>query len=800
MSKMRKRTQSLRNYLLFSYIPFLLVLILLASAVLIRQFRYDHIRDTLRIAQLGKLTVSDYLDQFIGNSYNSLYRIRLLYNDDSLICDDFLQIFLNDCESGGPFRKVEILDEQGNVRYIYPSEKELQIGMNRAGQDYFRQVQKTNRDYWSSPYMALDSETPAVTLAIPMEKGIIAGDISLKELSALSLRFSENFGNHYRFVLTDSFGIYISDSNPENVQQRKVFSEIDRVKEMIRQNRDQIILKTPEEESIVSAWYLERPGLYIIMIRSLAEHRQTLLRITLLIILSAAVSSAFLILIQIRVLYRMSDSFSEFYNQTSRVAGGDYTTPVRKQTFQEFTLLGKDFNRMLEDIRRRDTQLQKKAFYDELTSLRNRPYFIQELNRLLEDPETTWMAVVLADVDNFRIINETYDHAAGDHFLKILAGRLKYFSLTAARTGGDEFALILKENAPCQREFLKNGIEELNRLLQEPVLLGRQKIPPSVSMGISLFPDDAVCASSLLQAADLSLGAAKKEGKKTFRFFDKEMKTRLTRRVLLENEMRLALGREEFALHYQPQIHLRDSSIRGFEALIRWNSPVLGAVSPEEFIPLAEETGMILDLGEWVIRRTCRDMHTVNCRTASPYLFCINISPIQIFRMDLVKSISEAAAENGTSPAALEVEITENLLFDYTERNLQQLQQMKEMGIKISLDDFGTGYSSLSYLNNLPFDTLKIDKSFMTDLKPGSHNDKLIRTVIAMAGNLGLEVIAEGIETGQQLNLLKQMNCDIVQGFFTGKPMPLDDLKEFISTSESGAQAPRHRYTLPVHP
>jgi diguanylate cyclase (GGDEF)-like protein/PAS domain S-box-containing protein len=412
------------------------------------------------------------------------------------------------------------------------------------------------------------------------------------------------------------------------------------------------------------------------------------------------------------------------------------------------------------------------AFHDSLTGLPNRAVFADHLAGTVAraSESADHVAVLCVDLDGFKAVNDIYGHPAGDALLIAAAQRLRSAVRgheLVARLGGDEFAVVQAGGEqPGHSGLLAQRIVEA---LAEPFALGPDTVRISVSIGVALFPADAADPESLIKNADMALYRAKADGRGTARFYEAAMDEALRRRRQLEADLRQAIGRGELSVHYQPLAELESGSILGFEALLRWNHAQLGAIGPATFIPLAEESGFILKLGEWVLREAC----TEAARWTPALKLSVNLSPVQFTQGDLAAEVEAILAETGLDPARLELEVTEGLLIKDAEKAIVILERLKALGVQISMDDFGTGYSSLSYFRMFPFDKVKIDQSFIRDMIENPQARAIIRSVIGLGQGLGMPVVAEGVETAEQLEALRAEGCDQVQGYWISRPGPI---------------------------
>jgi diguanylate cyclase (GGDEF)-like protein len=412
------------------------------------------------------------------------------------------------------------------------------------------------------------------------------------------------------------------------------------------------------------------------------------------------------------------------------------------------------------------------AYHDALTGLPNRNVFADHLargvDRAAEQGEP--IAVLCIDLDGFKAVNDLHGHPAGDELLIEAAHRLRSVvrgNELVARLGGDEFAVVQDGGSqPTHAGLLSERIIEA---LRQPFPIGGQSVRISASIGVAVYPADAATPSDLIKNADMALYRAKAEGRGFTRFYEAAMDEALRQRRQLEADLCLAIGREELKVHYQPLAELGSGEITGFEALLRWDHPRLGPVSPEMFIRLAEESGLIVKLGEWVLREACGEA----ARWTPPLKLAVNLSPLQFMQEDLVGAVERVLAETGLAPSRLELEVTEGLLIKDAGGAIAMLERLKALGVQIAMDDFGTGYSSLTYFRLFPFDKVKIDQGFVRDMIDNPQALAIIRSVIGLGHGLGVPVVAEGVETQAQLDALRAEGCDQVQGYFIARPNPI---------------------------
>ncbi|AUI69319.1 EAL domain-containing protein [Beggiatoa leptomitoformis] len=475
----------------------------------------------------------------------------------------------------------------------------------------------------------------------------------------------------------------------------------------------------------------------------------------------------------------------------------------------EITFLFNGFNDMLSAIQERDKKLAQhnehlertvtnrtaelkklnlkltyQAYHDALTNLPNRALFIKRAEQAINHAEQNneILAMLFIDLDRFKFINDTLGHAAGDRLLQEVSKRLLACTRlpedTVARLGGDEFTLLLRDikepsNAAIVAEYIIKS-------LTNPLCFHDQELYITPSIGISIFPKDGRDVGTLMKNADAGMYMAKRQGRNNYRFYVHSANAASAARLNMENKLRQALEFEEFEVWYQPRFDIRKGIVVGAEALVRWRSPEFSLVPPAQFIPLAEDTGLIIPIGEWVLRTACQENQRWQRAGEPPLHVSVNLSARQFIQEDLLITIEQIVSDLNMDPHRLELELTESLIMPNAEDTLETLKALKRLGMQLSVDDFGTGYSSLSYLKRFPIDTLKIDQSFIRDLNHDSDDSTLVTAIIAMAQKLRLTVVAEGVETREQLSLLSRYECDYAQGYLCGKPMPATEFRQFL--------------------
>ncbi|MEO8455930.1 MAG: EAL domain-containing protein [Sphingomicrobium sp.] len=482
---------------------------------------------------------------------------------------------------------------------------------------------------------------------------------------------------------------------------------------------------------------------------------------------------------------RITQPLARLDDAAGRLASGEHVQ-VRVRGDDELARLATSFNEMAGKIVEREQRITQLAFNDVLTALPNRTMFQQQLEHLFRASEGngSFFALHCLDLDQFKVINDTLGHPAGDSLLveagrRVLAAARGHF---VARLGGDEFVVL--QTVGDDRNAIDRLARDILERMAQPLVIDGNELVPSTSIGIAIAPQDGGDGQTLLRNADLALYRAKEAGRGTYAFFEESLNERAQQRRQIETDLRLAIERSEFELHYQPLFDLEENLICSFEALIRWNHPSRGQISPAEFIPIAEDTGLIVPIGAWVIREACAQA----ARWPEHIRIAVNVSPVQFHRGSLNEIILRALADSGLAPARLEVEITESIFLESGDATLKLLHSLRSLGVRVALDDFGTGYSSLSYLQSFPFDKLKIDRSFIQNLLTRDGASAIVRAITELAHALNIETTAEGVEETAQLLELRAHGCSSVQGFLFAEPMTASDVDQLFRDEKTTAQ------------
>jgi diguanylate cyclase (GGDEF)-like protein len=466
-------------------------------------------------------------------------------------------------------------------------------------------------------------------------------------------------------------------------------------------------------------------------------------------------------------------------NEELRKANEDLDARVEERT-RRLIAVNQRLKVEIADREESQARSQYLAYHDSLTGLANRLLFKEQLEQALKDISVTPhpLAVMFLDLDGFKAVNDTLGHSIGDLLLKAVAVRLRDITPQTdriARLGGDEFAILQLSSAQPSSSI--SVAQTIIEVIGKPFCIDGHDVTVGASVGIAVARPGEMDTESFLKSADLAMYSAKSEGRGTYRMFDREMDLIVQARRILERDMRTALAQDGFTLFYQPLVNLQTKKVTAFEALMRWEHPERGMIPPSEFIPVAEEMGLIVHLGEWALRRACAEA------VGWPSEICVsvNLSPLQFAKGNLVSTIVSSLASSGLPAKRLELEITESVLLEKSERNIAILTQLRELGVRISMDDFGTGYSSIGYLRSFPFDKIKIDQSFVRDLLVDKGSLAIVRAIAGLGVSFGMTTTAEGVETEEQMRCLNLEGCIEVQGFLYSKPIPADEIVRLLN-------------------
>lgn len=710
------------------------------------------------------------------------------------------------------FNEVYVANSQGTSISFYPKinlKGKSTIGLNFSDRKYFKDLKSTLKPVISDVFIGGGANIkPITTIGVPIIKGdkfagAAVAELNLDYLTKI-LSDSNTILKNTALIIVDSKNRIISSTEKNaKVMQKLNLKNIEKANKGI----DDIYVDMPtwRQLSLTGSWE-KAMYVYETPIKNSANWKlivgvpiapyQYELEKGYIKSLSIIFISIILTLLIVTLICRLISSpirhLAEVTTHLPSKIFNEQHIKWPKTIIKEINSLIDNFkstseilNDNFKEIQSANIELNYLANHDPLTRLPNRVKFNKELNSRLEMAKINrgTLAVLFLDLDRFKLINDTFGHDVGDKLLKEISNRLGKIlgkDDMACRIGGDEFTILLSNI-----EIIDEVTDVANKILsilQKPYVLYGQEFNVSASIGIAVYPEDGEEAELLLKKADTAMYRAKENGKNNYQFYSQEMDTASIERFRMESNLRRALEQNEFIVYYQPRVDSATEKIIAVEALIRWNNPELGMVSPAKFIPLAEETGLIVPIGEWVLRTACKQNKLWQEAGYEPIRVSVNLSALQFTQQDLVDRIKSILDETKLDPQWLELEITEGIIIKDIKFTMIILEKLKSMGVKVSLDDFGTGFSSLNYLKNFKIDTLKIDSSFVRDINDDLRNTAIVNTIIMLGRNLELNVTAEGVETVKQLNFLKNNGCNEIQGFLYSKPVPPDDLERLISS------------------
>ena len=528
----------------------------------------------------------------------------------------------------------------------------------------------------------------------------------------------------------------------------------------------------------------------------LAKRNHLAITVTLITCITILVTMSLLIVVLRSLLIKPVQKLGY---AAGEIGKGKVSADIDVSSSDEIGDLARAFREMGENLSHYHEKVRYVAYHDSLTGLPNRTMFKDYLNRAIAEARRNRdeLAILFLDLDNFKRINDTLGHQAGDKLLAKLADRLSgclresdivshaiadEATNVVARLAGDEFIILLPHvNGPTDANKVARRILES---LSEKFTIDHQEMFVTTSIGIAVFPDDGETAIELMKNADIAMYSAKKRGRNNYQYYSKKLNEAAVHKLEIESRLRCAVEKGELELYYQPQLDLVTGRISGAESLLRWRDPELGTISPEVFVPIAEEFGLIVPISEWVIEEACRQAVSWQNKYTHPISMSINVSAVHFNGKELESVVASTLKQTGLNPGAIELELTETGILHDPDLAIATMQAFREMGVKLSLDDFGTGYSSLSYVMNLPIDKLKIDRSFIRNMEKDKRGAAIVSAIIAMAHSLGLSVIAEGVEKKSHIDLLNTMHCDIAQGYFISHPLPARDFERMMSNPE----------------
>ena len=718
------------------------------------------------------------------------------------------------------FDALYYLDEHGRVLAVAPADDET-LGLDLSLQEYFQGALATNGAYISRPFISMKSGHPAVYLAKSVPgRGVVAGELSLNELQRI-IGLGMNMHETTVTFITDQWGTLLAHPRVELVAQQENAGKM----ELLQKARhgDLSLVYWEDGGFYTGSAALEQTSGWIVISQARVSDvfRPYIVPALLYVVISVGVLALFLRLFSGRFRHVVIEPLRQLSRATSEVAEGSFSADTRLAdptvSFQELDHLSRNFHKMTESVLARENMLQHLATHDPLTDLPNRTMFKHQLEAMVRKapapsaPSTAHsaerttgtasieasteqdFAVLFIDLDDFKTVNDAFGHHTGDLILRTVSRLLSECigdAGTVGRLGGDEFGVLLQHPRAVQNAGLI--AEELLRRLTQSMNIDGHEIYLSASIGISVYPLDGQNPDELVQNADTAMYQAKGEGKNSYLYYSLEMETRAQERHRLTTLLHHALELDEFELVYQPIYATRTRQMVCSEALIRWHSPRMGDVPPSRFIPLANETGLILPLGEWVLRAACQQNqqwlrqcclgqngqrlpYPANLRVS------VNVSERQLRHKDFVETVRSALEATQLPPELLTLELNENIFFQGFKEIGSLLARVKQLGVRLALDDFGMGYATLSCLTQIPFDEIKIDRSLSMNIGTSAGDAAIVRGILHIAHDLGMQVVGEGVETEEQIRFYEALGCDLLQGYYFSKPLRRAEFEERLS-------------------
>jgi diguanylate cyclase (GGDEF)-like protein len=668
------------------------------------------------------------------------------------------------------------------------------LGGDVKDRPYFVEVMKTGKPVISGPRLGQVANKPIVIMAVPLldgagrASGILAGAMYPSDSSLFGQLEATKLGKTgYFFVVSPKDKLIVSATDQKRVMQplsaKGVNILLDRRVEQGYEGPG-VSVNSRGTKTFTVSRNMKTTGWFVLAGVPTAEAFAPIAALTWQVYFAALLLTVIMVLVLRHFLVRQWAPIEQAGARIRRMTEGQEPfAPIPIERKDEIGTLIDDFNQLIVWRKVAEHQMEYLAHHDALTGLPNRLLVQDRFDqaKAYADRAANKVALLYLDLDSFKTINDSLGHTVGDALLKQIAIRLAQCvrdADTISRQGGDEFLVVLP--AMQNTDDTVPVLAKLLESLREPIHVEGHELSTSVSIGVAIYPDDGPDFDTLLKKSDMAMYRAKDAGRNTYRYFDEHMNVEAIEHLALRNDLRRALERGEFVLHYQPQLELSTGRVVGAEALIRWNHPDRGMVSPARFIPVAEECGLIIPISEWVMHEACRQAVAWRRAGLPDLVMAVNLSAVQFRRGDVEQTVVHALDATGLDPEHLELELTESILIHESESVLATVQRLKLKGVKFSIDDFGTGYSSLSYLKRFAIDKLKVDQSFIRDLAVDPDDAVIVRAIIQMAHSLGLKTIAEGVETAEMLAPLRIFGCDEVQGYHFARPMPPAEFEQYL--------------------
>lgn len=677
-----------------------------------------------------------------------------------------------------------IADETGNYSTTFKDN-----AGNISDRNYFPEIMEGNTVV-SEPVISKSTNKPIIVIGTPLNtnsenKQMLAAVIRLDKLSSTINKYSNEKEGIYSFLL-NKHGNVVAHPDQDKIKNQLIndkvssFSFPDKFMNNVLNNENGNF-KCKLGNNIKYAFYNkveETDNWKMVTVLPQKHLHNSIDELNYKIFKIAIIAIIISIILSIYLAHNISKPIIKLKETFKKGAAGNLNVKADINSKDEIGEAADSFNKMMEVIK-------KLTFNDSLTGLPNIEFFKNKLKHTLRHLDDIDQKVYICaiGVDDFKSINDRFGHNGGDEVLKKLANKLTYNlneRRPIARVGDEFYFYFLKSEADMNYDDVYNRCNEMLQNINDNYLIGDDVVYLTASMGVSIYPDDNKNVTKLIKNASLAMHSAKRLGKGKINFYAKNIEENFSQRKSIETELSTALKKGQFLLHYQPFIAAKDQKTVGLEALIRWDHPEKGMISPGLFIPIAEDSGYITKIDDWVIRESCRQLKEIHANVSDEFFVSVNVSPKKFLNKDFSNNVKQILFDTGLEPEHLQLEITERTVMDNIEHTIQTLKELHELGVKIAMDDFGTGYSSLSYLKEFSIDILKIDKSFIDNFIENDDDLAIVNTIITIGNNLDLKIVAEGVETKEQADKLKELGCDIIQGYYYSRPFPPEEIKENI--------------------
>lgn len=760
----------------------LLVSILILGTIFSITVKNIILNDNINKSKIVSSSFSNYIEETITHRNLSLLNIinelkhfenKSNFNKEDLI-DDISEIVKNDSF----YLYFEILDENGKV-IITTRNNSISLGNDRSNLSAFVDAKKTSKVVWSSIFTSQIDGMTTMTTSIKQDNFTIVGYLDFNKISKLISEYEKSNYGDFNLYITDSNGYYIYNKNDSLVEQRQLDPYFSSISKLYQREKTTSNFKMYDMNALVSVNKINGPNWYVVIFINSRSYAGAIETISFAAISILAISIAMILLFILRRTKNITNSIEKINKRTEEIALGNYGGELETQNYKELNELVNRFNDMTDCICERDRKLYDSAIKDNLTNVLNRQGLINVLDTFVDNKILSQFAFIYFDIDNFKNINDTFGHISGDNILKNIISIFNSYKSDddfISRLGGDEFIIIHQHT---DNNELKKYVKGFMKCISENTAEKDVSIGVTLSFGVSIYPNHGNDFGYLMQAADLALYNSKKTGKNRYTFFDKKMMEKLHKDYAIEMALKTAIENEELYLAFQPQI-TENGEIRGFEALIRWYNEKLGYLLPNDFLRIAEETNDIIAIGRWAFEKACITIKEINQRFNKDFCVSVNFSAIEIATSDFCCFVTQTVSKHEIKPEWIEIEITEKNAITINEHTKQCLENIRNFGISIALDDFGTGFSGLSYLVDFPITTIKLDQFFISDIDSCEKKRNLVKSVVAMSEIFKFNIIAEFVERELQAKLLKDLSCNIYQGYYFCKPLKADDLFDYI--------------------